>query len=476
MERKTKIIATLGPVSSNPEVILEMVSAGMDVARLNFSHGSHEDHQRVAAMVREASSRAKKPVALLQDIQGPKIRVGLLVDGELELPTGESVKLRPGKGKAIAGEILIDYERLLEDIEPGHQVYLADGMIRLVVAEKLGDHLRADIKLGGVLSDRKGVAFPDTELRAPILTEKDGEDLAFGREIGVDFVAASFVQSAEDVQRVISRVSEDVQVIAKIELAVAYQRLNEILSVAHGIMVARGDLGVQIPLQKIPLVQQDILERTNRHGRISVTATEMLESMTHSSRPTRAEVTDVATAVMAGTDAVMLSGETAVGDYPARSIEVMDIITREIETGHAARSSEDIDFMTQAEPIPSAAARAAVQAADSLDIQTIIVFSESGDTGRLLSKYRPKARIIALTPNADALGRMSLLWGVIPRLFPRMTSTDVMINAAERMLLFENICEPGDSVIMVAGVPPGQRSSTNLVKIHQVRGSGGQGH
>ncbi len=346
----------------------------------------------------------------------------------------------------------------------------------MVVAEKFDDHLRADIELGGMISDRKGVAFPDTELRAPILTEKDGEDLAFGREIGVDYVAASFVQSAEDVQRVISRVSEDVQVIAKIELAVAYQRLNEILGVAHGIMVARGDLGVQIPLQKIPLVQQDILERTNRHGRISVTATEMLESMTHSSRPTRAEVTDVATAVMAGTDAVMLSGETAVGDYPSRSIEVMDIITREIETGHAARSSEDIEFMTQAEPIPSAAARAAVQAADSLDIQTIVVFSESGDTGRLLSKYRPKARIIALTPNVDALGRMSLLWGVIPRLFPRMTSTDVMINAAERMLLFEKICEPGDSVIMVAGVPPGQRASTNLVKIHQVRGSGIQSH
>ncbi|HVS03301.1 MAG TPA: pyruvate kinase [Thermoanaerobaculia bacterium] len=467
MDRKTKIIATLGPASADAATIRALVAAGMDVARLNFSHGEHDDHRRFAERVREAARAEGRSVALLQDIQGPKIRVGGFPGGAVELAEGSEVTLLQGPGDGDAETLYVDYEHLLEDIQPGEEVLLADGLIRLRVTASEGDALRAEVLTGGRLGSGKGVAFPQSELRAPSVTDKDRRDLRFGRELGVDLVAASFVRSAADVAQVAELAGGDTPVVAKIELAVAYERLEEILAEAQGVMVARGDLGVQLPLQKIPLVQVDILARTNAAGRMSITATEMLESMTVNPRPTRAEVTDVASAILTGTDAVMLSGETASGKYPVRAVEMLDVICREIE-GSLGYGSVQEGLLRHEEPFPSATAKSAVDAARLLGVDTIVAFTESGSTARLLSKYRPQARIVAFTPEARTYRQAAMLWGVRPLMFERLESTDAMIAFAARRLLELGICEAGEGVVMVAGVPPNERHSTNLMKLHRL--------
>ncbi|HEV8630415.1 MAG TPA: pyruvate kinase [Thermoanaerobaculia bacterium] len=465
MERKTKIVATLGPACASYERIRELVAAGMDVARLNFSHGDHETHRRFAGWVRAAAAEEGRVVALLQDIQGPKIRIGRFPGGGVELPTGAEVRLLVGDGQGDAQTIFIDYPHLTEDIQPGEDVLLADGLIRLNVTASTPQGLRARVEVGGTLGDLKGVAFPQSELRAPAITDKDRRDLAFGRELQVDYVAASFVRSAADVRLVSELAGPDTPVVAKIELAAGYAQLDSILEVSPAIMVARGDLGVQLPLQRIPLIQIDILTRTNAAGRLSITATEMLESMTHATRPTRAEVTDVASAVLEGTDAVMLSAETATGLYPVRAVEVMDVICREVE-GSLGPPKLDRGLLHDAEGFPSATAKAAVDAASALGIDTIVAFTETGNSARLLSKYRPQARILAFTPEPRAMARMALFWGVRPLSYERLGSTDEMIAFAGRQLLVMGICQPGERVVMIAGVPPNERHSTNLLKLH----------
>ena len=468
MERKTKIIATLGPAVASYELIRELVVAGMDVARLNFSHGDHETHRQLAEWVRAAAREEGRCVALLQDIQGPKIRVGDFPGGAVELANEQEVRLVPGDGEGDAGTICIDYPFLVQDIQAGEDVLLADGQIRLKVFDVDAEGLRARVLTGGTLGAHKGVAFPQSELRTPSLTEKDRRDLAFGRELGVDWVAASFVRTAHDVEQVRELAGEETPVVAKIELAAGYQNLDGILGVAPGIMVARGDLGVQLPLQRVPLIQLDILARTNAAGRIVITATEMLESMTQNYRPTRAEVTDVASAVLAGTDAVMLSAETASGKFPVRAVEVMDVICREVEgslTGPPARRP-----LEDGDRFPAAAAGAAVEAAHALGIDTIVAFTETGNSARLVSKYRPRARVLAFTPEPRTMARMALYWGVRPLRFQRLASTDEMIAFAERRLLELGLCRPGEAVVILAGVPPNERHSTNLMKLHRLRG------
>ncbi|MDX1448376.1 MAG: pyruvate kinase [Acidimicrobiia bacterium] len=468
MERLTKIVATLGPAVADADKIRALVDAGMDVARLNFSHGDHEFHRSLVGWVRDAARDQGRVVAVLQDIQGPKLRVGAFPDGRTSLASGAVVRLEPGRHRASQPDVVaIDYDHLLEDIHPEERIFLADGLIQLVVEESHADHLVARVVQGGVLSDGKGVAFPDSDLRVPAITDKDKADLEFGRELGVDYVAASFVRTGADV-REIRDLAGGTPVIAKIELAAAYQNLDDILSEAAGAMVARGDLGVQLPLEKIPLVQADIITRTNRAGLVSITATEMLESMTKSPRPTRAEVTDVATAVLNGTDAVMLSAETAMGDFPVESIRVMGKICAEVEHGLGSGSVHDLDVDFFGGSIASAVARSAVQAADDLGIETIVAFTESGSTARLLSKYRPVGRIVGFTPVEATLARMALYRGVKPYPFARRDYTDVMIAAAEKFLEKEGLCERGQSVVMVAGIPPNQQSSTNLMKIHVI--------
>ncbi|HSJ27407.1 MAG TPA: pyruvate kinase [Acidimicrobiia bacterium] len=468
MERLTKIVATLGPAVSDPESVRALVAAGMDVARLNFSHGDHALHADLARFVREAAAAEGRVVAILQDIQGPKLRVGAFPGGRVTIPTGAVLQLVMGRHHSEdPGRVYIDYDHLLEDLEPGERVLLADGLIHLVVEGVESDHVVARVVQGGELGDGKGVAFPDTNLRVPAITEKDRRDLDFGQEIGVDYVAASFVRTGSDIRQ-IRELAGGTPVIAKIELAVAYQNLDDILTEAAGAMVARGDLGVQLPLERIPLIQADIIRRTNAAGLVSITATEMLESMTKSPRPTRAEVTDVATAVQNGTDAVMLSAETAVGDFPVESVKVMGTICAEVERGLESEKVETLDVDFFGGSIASAVARSAVRAAADLGIDTIVAFTESGNTARLLSKYRPAGRIVGFTPVDSTLARMALYRGVQPFPFGRRDYTDVMIAAAEKFLEKEGICERGSPVVMVAGIPPNLQATTNLMKVHVI--------
>ena len=463
--RRTKIIATLGPSVASAEAISDLVGAGMDVARLNFSHGNHETKTILAGWVRDAAAKNGRNVAILQDIQGPKLRVGSFPGGSVSLEKNSIIRLVPGDGAGSSEVLPLAYKYLLDDVVPGEMILLADGLIRLQVEERLSDSLSARVVVGGLLSDNKGVAFPETVLRVPSITEKDREDLEFGKDLGVDYVAASFVRSASDVEQV-SALAGGTPVIAKIELAIAYENLHEILGTAYGAMVARGDLGVQMELQKLPLVQRDILSRTNAAGRISITATEMLESMTSSPRPTRAEVTDVANAVLSGTDAVMLSGETAVGDYPIAAVDYMDRICREAESGLDV--DDAVDFLTSHRTFASAIAKASVEVADNLNLRTVVAFTETGSTALLLSKYRPRARIIAFTPEPATRRRMALFWGVDAIPFERRDVTDLMIASAEKYLEKSGLCEPGEGVVMVAGIPPNEEASTNLMKIHTI--------
>ncbi|CAN5891542.1 pyruvate kinase [soil metagenome] len=465
--RRTKIVATLGPAVSSYELVRGLVEAGMDVARLNFSHGDHDLHRRSFEWVRRASVEAGRNVAVLQDIQGPKIRVGTFPGGSVDLLPGSVVRLVPHGIEGTATVIGCNYPHLLEDLAPGDRVILADGLIELAVTALLDDGVEAVVRMGGVLGDHKGVAFPDSALRVPSVTDKDRLDLDLGRELGVDYVAASFVRSGADVRQV-RELAGSIPVIAKVELAVAYENLDDILLEASGVMVARGDLGVQLPLERIPLVQADILTRTNAAGRISITATEMLESMTHAPRPTRAEVTDVATAVMAGTDAVMLSAETAIGQYPALTVSTMARICREVEKGSVGKGNVGVPFVGAANRVASAVAQAATEAASNLGIKTIVAFTESGSSAGLLSKYRPDAAIVAFTPIPETMRRMALYWGVNAYPFERRQYTDHEIAAAEKFLEKEQLCNRGDLVVMVAGIPPNQRSATNLMKIHLV--------
>ncbi len=467
-ERHTKIIATLGPAVASADRVQALVAAGMDVARLNFSHGDHDLHRSMAKWVRDAAGEVGRNVALLQDIQGPKLRVGTFPGGAVTLMPGDEVSLSPERGESQAGEIPLGYERLIEDVHPGDRVRLADGLIELEVTGATDHGLIARVDGGGVLADNKGLAFPDSTLVVDCVTPKDEIDLEVGRELGVDYVAASFVRHGVDVETV-SALTNEIPVIAKIELATAYANLDSILEMAAGVMVARGDLGVQLPLERIPLIQDDILARTNTAGKVSITATEMLESMTHSPRPTRAEVTDVATAVRAGTDAVMLSGETAVGEYPVETVRAMGRICTEVEEGTlSSRPAHSIAFVGDGNRVASAMAQAATDVAANLGIPTIVAFTETGNTARLISKYRPEARIIAFTPLPETRRRMALLWGVTALSFERRRNTDEEINAADQILRDAGLAVSGDRVVMVAGVPPNRRAATNLLKVHVV--------
>lgn len=464
--RKTKIIATLGPAVAGIEPITEMIAAGMDVARLNFSHGDHEGHRRYYDWVRRAADDLRRPVAILQDIQGPRIRVGTFPEGGIKLENDAEIDLVPGEGMGSDRQIAIEnLDRAL--LEPGSRVVLSDGMIALTVTTQHGDVWRAKVVEGGDLTDHKGVAFPGCLVDVPAVSAKDQADLDFGQELGVDYVAASFVSSGADVRRVKELVG-GTPVIAKIESVVGYANLDDILEEAYGTMVARGDLGVELSFARIPRAQKDILTRSNAKARISITATEMLESMVKSRRPTRAEVTDVSTAVLDGSDAVMLSAETAVGDYPIRTVQAMALICEEAEASPGYGRGPEIEFLEDAARFASATAQASVDAATNLGLGTIVAFTESGSTARLISKYRPQADVYAFTPHVGTYRRMALYAGVTPLRFTMVESTDEMVTYAEEHLIEEGIAGPGDGFVLVAGIPPNQSATTNLMKLHSV--------
>jgi pyruvate kinase len=443
-----------------------LVEAGMDVARLNFSHGDYETHKQWAEWVRQAAGEQGRAVAVLQDIQGPRIRVGTFPNGSVKLRKGQEVQLLDGNELGDEGRIYVQFLHRAE-LRAGSRVLLADGLIEVEVKEIADEVVLAEVRVGGVLSDRKGVAFPGIYLDMPVITEKDRADLAFGSEIGVDLVAASFVESSADIAAV-REVVGDKPVIAKIERVAAYANLADIIDVADGAMVARGDLGVELGYEPMPRIQKEIIRATNCAGAISITATEMLESMTSAPRPTRAEVTDVANAVIDGSDAVMLSAETAVGKYPVESVRAMAAICREAEASPGYPATTRAELAEQRASFASAIAKATAETATTLGLQTVVAFTESGSTARLVSKYRPDAAIIAFTPLATTCQRMALLWGVTPVLFERQESTDDMIASAERILLGKGIVSAGERLAMAAGVPPNQDASTNLLKLHVV--------
>ncbi|ATB33355.1 pyruvate kinase [Melittangium boletus] len=465
--RKAKIICTLGPASDSAQVIEALIRAGMNVARLNFSHGTHEEHRQRVNRIRLASRRLGMPVALLQDVQGPKIRLGRFAGGLTEVKAGEQVIVTTrnvlGQGPLIPTPV----RSLPRDVKPGDPILLDDGRVRLRVERVEDRDVTCTVEQGGVLKDHKGLNLPGAHVSVPTVTRKDEEDLAFGQELGVDYVALSFVRTAKDIERARKLVASHTPLIAKIEKPQAVENLEAIARAADGIMVARGDLGVEMPLEKLPGMQKHMVRVVNRLGGLTIVATEMLESMVNNARPTRAEVSDVANAILDGADAVMLSGETAAGKYPVQAAATMARIVEETEGGTMPVVTE-APFDEARDDISTGVAAAAVAAARQMGIGTIVAYTERGHTARLISEFRPDARIIALTPNAETVNRMALYWGVTARQVGRLQSTDAMLKQVRRLCREESYCAAGSPVVIVAGVPLNEPGGTNMISVHRV--------
>jgi pyruvate kinase len=461
----TKIVATIGPAS---EPVLDgLVDAGMNVARINLSHGDDADVRRRIAALRAVSTRKGVQLGILADIRGPKLRLGHFPGGTLELAEGARFWLTEGGGMSEPGRIPVDFPGLLESVEKGQRVLLADGAVELVVDEKERDGLHARVVRGGTIGDAKGVHLPDSRPAMIVPTEEDRKDLELCRELDVDLVGVSFVSRAEEITAVRACVP-DAMVVAKIERVAALENLEELLDATDGVMVARGDLGVEMELEQLPMVQKTLIQAALRSGRFTITATEMLESMVHSSRPTRAEVTDVANAVLDGTDAVMLSAETAVGEHPVEAVEAMQRIARAVEASQRYHELPRVGFRASEPTFSNAVALAAAQAAEALGVERIICFTETGNTPRQLSRYRPHAEIFALSPHVRTLRHMSVLAHVRPIEFPHKPTLEDMLDSASHELLARGWVKSGERVVFVAGVPPAVARSTNVLKLHRI--------
>jgi len=467
--KRAKIICTLGPSSGEKPVLLELVDAGLDVVRLNFSHGTHEDHRRTIEMVREVESEVRRPVAILQDLQGPKIRVGKIEPEPRILIPGSEVVLTTTED-AGSEAIFTTYSSLPVDVGKGDRLLLDDGKIELVVQGVSEGSVTCGVVVGGALNSNKGINLPDSSVSAPSFTEKDREDLRFGIEHGVDLVAMSFVRAPADiglVKREARQWGGEVPVIAKLERPEAVEALDEILEIADGVMVARGDLGVELPPERVPPIQKRIISSANAAGVLVITATQMLESMTNNPRPTRAEASDVANAIYDGTDAVMLSGETAVGEYPVETVRMMARIVEETEIHLSVDSSEGLDNPGHLS-FPDAIGYAATTAAQGVGAKAIVAFTQSGATARLISKRRPRTPIVAFTPHEAIWRQLSLCWGTEPRLIDAAHDTDEMVAEVEARLLMEGGVNVGDSLVILSGAPVTARAETNLLKLHRV--------
>ena len=462
MDRKTKIIATVGPSLASKEKIHSAINSGVNVFRINFSHGTLDEHKQFIDWARSS----KNQVAIMQDIQGPKIRTGQ-VNTNTVLQKSQEINLTNKEVESSDEIIFINYKNLYEDISVNDRVFIDDGQIILKITDKQKNKLKALILIGGELRDNQGVAFPDSKLSVPAITEQDIEHLKFGTEQDVDFVAVSFVRNSDDIQAVREIIPKDIKIIAKIELKTALENIDEILNVADGVMVARGDLGVQLPIEKVPFVQKQILDAANRKGKISITATEMLQSMKSSYRPTRAEVTDITNAILEGSDAVMLSAETSIGDHPNRVIEVMSNICKEVDSRNdtsSLLSKED----SKEDSFTTTLARAAVQIADDIDARAIVAFTETGKTPLLISNFRPKAEIITFSTKDKTLKQLNLLWGVEQFPIEKKETFSEMLKSANDFLVKEKKYNKGDKVIVVAGTPPNVEAATNLIRVHNL--------
>ena len=462
MDRKTKIIATVGPSLASKEKIHSAINSGVNVFRINFSHGTLDEHKQFIDWARSS----KKQVAIMQDIQGPKIRTGQVIENTV-LQKSQEINLTNKEVESSNEVIFINYKNLYEDINVNDRVFIDDGQMILKISEKQKNKLKALILIGGELRDNQGVAFPDSKLSVAAITEQDIEHLKFGTEQDVDFVAVSFVRNRDDIQAVRDIIPKDIKIIAKIELKTALENIDEILDVSDGVMVARGDLGVQLPIEKVPFVQKQILDAANSKGKISITATEMLQSMKSSYRPTRAEVTDITNAILEGSDAVMLSAETSIGDHPNRVIEVMSNICKEVDSRNdtsSLLSKED----SKEDSFTTTLARAAVQIADDIDARAIVAFTETGKTPLLISNFRPKAEIITFSTRDKTLKQLNLLWGVEQFPIEKKETFSEMLKSANDFLVKEKKYNKGDKVIVVAGTPPNVEAATNLIRVHNL--------
>jgi pyruvate kinase len=467
---RTKIVATLGPAISSASSLKSMFEAGVNVFRLNASHGTWDDHLTRIASVRAAAAESGIHAGILLDLQGPKIRLGTFQGGQCELETGGIFSITTEKIQGTAAAASTSYSQFAKDVRPGDRVFLADGSVELKVLDTDAVSARCEVVIGGCLSDHKGINLPGVELSTPSLTRKDMEDLQRGLQAGIDFVALSFVRKPSDLQRVKLYLEEkdaQVPVIAKIEKPEGWKNLEQILDESEGVMVARGDLGVELALEKVPFIQKRIIERARARGKFVITATQMLESMIEHSSPTRAEVSDVANAICDGTDALMLSAETSTGRYPEQAARMMARIAEETERWlHPQGFPEPLPPLT-----PSNAeiiADAAYHAARSAGVAAIVVFTSSGASARLISRFRPPVPIYAFTQNECIARQLSVCFGVEPILAPDVKSTDQMLLQMEHLLVTSGRLKPSDNVVFVAGQPIGRTGSTNLIKLHRI--------
>jgi pyruvate kinase len=472
--RRTKIVATLGPATDAPERIRELIEAGVNVFRLNFSHGTSDMHRTNAERIRAIADELGTNVGILQDLQGPKIRVGRFADDKVTLAAGDTFALTchddsPGD----ASRVGVTYTGLCHDVKAGDALLLDDGRLALRVLGVDGATVRTEVTLGGTLSNNKGINLPDADLSIPALTDKDVEDLKFGARIGVDWVAMSFVRSRDDLllaRHYLAREGSSAKLMAKIEKPGAVERFAEILREVDGIMVARGDLGVEMPPERVPQIQKKVIRACREAGKPVVTATQMLESMIGNPTPTRAEASDVANAIYDGTDAVMLSGETAVGAYPIEAVKMMDRIARTVEADEMY-----IADMREHAPAPEDTTADAVSLgvcnmAHTLRSQLIVTFTSSGATAIRVARNRPEAPILAITPSERAYHQLSIVWGVLPHLTDDISDTDEMVSTANQVIMERGLLEPGARFVITAGVPFGTRGTTNMIRVERFRG------
>ncbi len=472
--RKTKIVCTIGPSSESPEMLAELMRAGMNVARLNFSHGTHQDHAQRIQTIRRVAQELDAPIAILQDLQGPKIRVGLLPNGPVELIEGNTFAITTEDVDGSNDRVSTDHKGIVNDVQVGKHILLDDGNLKLVVTDVTQTDVITKVLVGGVLKQRKGINLPGVTVSIPALTEKDKRDLVFGLENGVDYVAVSFVQRPEDialvreVMRSANPAKEKTPVIAKLEKPNAIENLEAILEVVEGVMLARGDLGVELSPEKVPSAQKHIIQRANETGKIVITATQMLESMKDNPMPTRAEASDVANAIFDGTDAVMLSAETASGSYPIETVKMMAAIAEEAERHTQAWSHQADPNDKNLRPTILSLSRAAREMASSLHVKAIAIFSRSGNSARIIAKHRPDVPVITMTPYEETYRRMALVWGVKPFKVARAFSIEEMTWSLERVMANVPNTSKGDQVVVMGGLPVSRMGSANFILLHRI--------
>jgi pyruvate kinase len=466
--RRAKIVCTLGPATDTVERARALVEAGMDVARLNFSHGAHADHGRRFREVRQAAAAAGRNVAVLADLQGPKIRLGRFAEGPVEWATGDRIRITVEDIEGDHDRVSTTYKELALDVRPGDRLLVDDGNVALVAVEiENGTDVVCDVTEGGVVSNNKGLSLPGVAVSVPAMSEKDAEDLEFALRLGVDFIALSFVRAPEDVKlvhRVMDEVGVRLPVIAKIEKPEAVDRLEEIVLAFDGVMVARGDLGVEMPLEEVPVVQKRAVQVCRDNAKPVIVATQMLESMITHSRPTRAEASDVANAVIDGADAVMLSGETSVGRYPVQAVATMSRIITSVEaSGTGVR-----DLMHNPRTSSGAIVKAARDIGDALGASALVAFTQTGDTAKRLSRLQPTQRLLVFTPVEQVQRQMALIWGAEAQLVWTVKTTDEMVRQVDTALLNRGVCRPGELVVIVAGTPPTTPGATNTIRVHHI--------